>query len=254
MKNYTRPINCWDVLLDKEKRRYHRQILLFGEEGQIKLKAARILVAGAGGLGSPVSIYLAAAGVGTLRIVDCDTVEESNLNRQLLHSSRDIYKRKTVSANEKLTVLNPLIRIEPIHRMIEESTVRGIAKDCDLIVDAMDNFETRHLLNQTAIALGIPLIYGSVRGFYGQVMTIIPKKTPCLRCVFPVIPPPKTFPIIGATCGIIGSIQANEALKLLTGLGSPLAGRLFLWNGLAGTTETIRIDHNPDCPTCGTAR
>jgi adenylyltransferase/sulfurtransferase len=239
------------MIPEEEKRRYHRQILLFGEEGQNKLKAARILIAGAGGLGSPICFYLAAAGVGTLRIADCDTVEESNLNRQILHGNRDVGRPKTGSAEEKLIALNPLIRIEPIQERIGEATARGMAEGCDLIVDAMDNFETRHLLNRTAIAAGIPFVHGAVRGLYGQAMTVIPRKTPCLRCVFPANPPPEVFPILGPTCGIIGSIQATEVLKLLTGQGETLAGRLLLWDGLAGTAETIAVERNPACPDCG---
>jgi adenylyltransferase/sulfurtransferase len=239
------------MITEAEKKRYRRQILLFGEEGQERLKAARVLVAGAGGLGSPISFYLAAAGVGTLRIADCDTVEESNLNRQILHCSRDIGRPKTGSAAEKLAALNPLIRVESICGRIEEATARETAKGCDLIVDALDNFPTRRILNRTALSLGTPFVHGAVRGLYGQATTVIPGKTPCLRCIFPANPPPEVFPILGATCGVIGSVQASEVLKLLTGRGEPLAGRLFLWDGLAGSAETLAVDRNPACPDCG---
>jgi adenylyltransferase/sulfurtransferase len=240
------------MVTEEEKKRYHRQILLFGEEGQERLKAARVLVAGAGGLGSPISFYLAAAGVGTLRIADCDTVEESNLNRQILHWSRDVGRPKTGSAVEKLAALNPLIRVESVVERIEETTARETALGCDLIVDALDNFPTRRLLNRTALSLGIPFVHGAVRGLYGQATTVIPGKTPCLRCIFPESPPPEVFPILGATCGVIGSIQATEVVKLLTGRGEPLAGRLFLWDGLAGSAETLAVERNPACPDCGT--
>ncbi len=239
------------MITEEEKKRYHRQIPLFGEEGQEKLKAARILIAGAGGLGSPISLYLAAAGVGTLRIADCDTVEASNLNRQILHGSRDIGRPKTESAAENLAALNPLIRVEKVRGRIDETTVLETAQGCDLIVDAMDNFHTRYLLNRTALALGIPFVHGAVRGLYGQATTVIPGKTPCLRCIFPASPPPEVFPILGATCGVIGSIQSTEVLKWLTGRGEPLAGRLLLWDGLAGTAETITVERNPACPDCG---
>jgi molybdopterin/thiamine biosynthesis adenylyltransferase len=239
------------MITDEERKRYQRQILLFGEEGQEKLKAARVLIAGVGGLGSPIALYLAAAGVGVLRLADCDIVEQSNLNRQLLHGSGDVGRRKTQSAAEKLAALNPLIRLETVPERIEEITAGKIARDCNLIVDAMDNFPTRRLLNRIALAQGIPLVHGAVRGLYGQATTIIPGKTPCLRCLFPVNPPPEIFPIVGVTCGIIGSIEAMEAIKLLTGRGDPLAGRLLFWDGLAGNADFLTVERDPSCPDCG---
>jgi molybdopterin/thiamine biosynthesis adenylyltransferase len=239
------------MITDEERKRYARQILMIGEEGQEKLTAARILVAGAGGLGTVISLYLAAAGVGHLRIIDCDVVEESNLNRQILHWSKDLGRPKTDSAGEKLSALNPLIVLERISDRIVEENVGEMTRGCDLIVDAMDNFPTRHLLNRTAVEKGIPFIHGAVRGLFGQTTTVIPGETPCLLCLFPASPPREVFPIIGATCGVIGSIEASEAIKLLTGQGKPLAGRLFLWDGLAGSADSLTIEKDPCCPVCG---
>ena len=173
------------MITEEEQKRYHRQILMLGEAGQEKLKAARVLIAGAGGLGTVISLYLAAAGVGPLRIVDCDVVEASNLNRQILHWGGDIGRPKTASASEKLAALNPLIRVEEVAGRIDETSIDAITKECDLIVDAMDNFPTRYLLNRTAVRKGIPFIHGAVRGLFGQATTVLPGKTPCLRCIFP---------------------------------------------------------------------
>lgn len=241
------------MITDEEQKRYHRQILMLGEAGQEKLKAARVLIAGAGGLGTVISLYLAAAGVGTLRVVDCDVVEASNLNRQILHWGGDIGRPKTASVSEKLADLNSLIRVEEVAGRIDETSIDAITEDCDLIVDAMDNFPTRYLLNRTALRKGIPFIHGAVRGLYGQATTVLPGKTPCLRCIFPGSPPREIFPIIGATCGVIGSIEATEVIKLLTGRGEPLAGRLFIWDGMAASADSLVVERNPACPDCGRA-
>lgn len=240
------------MITDEERKRYARQILTFGVEGQEKLKSASVLVAGAGGLGTVISLYLAAAGIGHLRIIDCDVVEPSNLNRQILHWSGDIGRPKTASVVDKLAALNPLIRIEAIFKRITEDSIDGMARGCDLIVDAMDNVLTRHLLNRAAVAQKIPFVHGAVRGFFGQATTVIPGKGPCLRCFFPESSPREVFPIVGAACGIIGSIEVAETIKLLTGKGEPLAGKLFIWDGLTGAAETIAIERNPSCPVCGT--
>ena len=189
------------MITDEARKRYARQILMIGEAGQERLKAARVLVAGAGGLGTVISLYLAAAGVGHLRIIDCDVVETSNLNRQILHWSGDVGRPKTASVEEKLAALNPLIRIETVSGRIAEESIAEMARGCDLIVDAMDNFPTRYLLNRTAVEKLVPFIHGAVRGFFGQATTVIPGETPCLRCLFPESPPREVFPIIGATCG-----------------------------------------------------
>lgn len=239
------------MLTQEERRRYRRQLPLLDEQGQESLKAARVLIAGAGGLGTVIAVYLAAAGVGTLRVADCDSVEESNLNRQILHWGGDLGRPKTVSVAEKLAALNPLIRVEQLPQKIDATSVGETVKGCGVVVDALDNFPTRYLLNRTALGMGIPFVHGAVRGFYGQATTVIPGKTPCLRCIIPASPPPEVFPIVGATCGVIGSIEATEVLKLLTGRGEPLAGRLFLWDGLALNAESIIVKRDPACPDCG---
>jgi len=242
------------MITKEERERYQRQILLLGEAGQERLKTARVLIAGAGGLGTVIATYLAAAGIGTLRIADCDVVEPTNLNRQILHWEKDLGRPKTASAAEKLAALNSLIRVEEITERIDETSITAVAADCDLLIDAMDNFPTRYLLNRAALRIGIPFIHGAVRGLCGQATTVLPGKTPCLRCLFPQAPPAELFPIVGTTCGVIGSIEATEAVKLLTGQGEPLAGRLLIWDGHAACADTIRIERNSGCPDCGAAQ
>jgi molybdopterin/thiamine biosynthesis adenylyltransferase len=222
---------------ERELERYKRQMLLFGEEGQERLKKAHIFIAGAGGLGSPISIYLAVAGVGTITIVDMDVVDQTNLNRQILHFDRDVGKKKTASAEEKLLALNPDITVNAIDVKIEESNAANLIGKADGIVDAMDNYPTRYLLNDIAIAKEIPLFHGGIRGFYGQATTIIPGTTPCLKCIFPKAPPKEVFPVVGVTPGIIGTIQANEVVKYLLGSGELLTGRLFIWDGMQAHAE-----------------
>ena len=239
------------MLSDRERERYKRQILLFGEEGQEQLKRSHIFIAGAGGLGSPIAIYLAVAGVGEITIVDMDTVDQSNLNRQILHTDRDIGKKKTVSAITKLREYNPDITINAIDTVIGADNVHELIGRADGIVDAMDNFPIRYLLNRVALEKKVPFFHGGIRGFYGQATTIIPHKTPCLECIFPKAPPKEVFPVVGATPGVIGTIQATEVIKYLTQQGDLLAGRLLIWDGLAATTEEIRVERNPACPACG---
>lgn len=239
------------MLSERERERYRRQTMLFGEDGQEKLKDATVFVAGAGGLGCPVALYLAAAGIGHLRIADCDTVETTNLNRQVLHWDRDVGRAKVASAGEKLSAVNPEIEVETARVVIDASNVADLAGDADVIVDAMDNFETRYLLNEVALKKGIPLVHGAISGFFGQATTIIPEKTPCLRCIFPKAPPKETFPVIGTTPGVIGLVQANEVIKYLTGTGDLLAGRLLLWDGTNSTMETIAMERQPKCEACG---
>jgi len=242
------------MLSERERERYKRQILLFGEEGQEKLKSAKIFIAGAGGLGCPISLYLAVAGIGTLTVVDRDVVEQTNLNRQILHYDRDIGKKKTVSAGEKLREINPDIRVNVIDTTIDETNVLMLVGNADGIVDAMDNFPTRYLLNEAAINKKIPLFHGAIRGLYGQATTIIPGKTGCLRCIFPNAPPKEVFPVVGVTPGFIGMVQATEVLKYLLGSGELLANRLFLWDGMRSHGEEIAVTRNPSCMACGTMR
>ncbi|PKL62853.1 MAG: adenylyltransferase [Methanomicrobiales archaeon HGW-Methanomicrobiales-2] len=239
------------MLLQRERERYARQILLFGEEGQERLKDAKVFIAGAGGLGCPVALYLAVAGVGEIRLVDRDTVDRTNLNRQVLHWERDLGTPKAGSAEAKLREANPDIQIEALAVTIDETNVRDLVAGADLIVDAMDNFPTRYLLNREALRAGVPLLHGAIRGFDGQATTIVPGRTACLECIFPEAPPAEVFPVVGTTPGIIGLIQANEAIKYITGTGDPLLNRLLLWDGLSATLETFTVEQRPGCPACG---
>lgn len=231
--------------------KYIRQIMLFGEEGQEKLKESKVFVAGAGGLGSPVSTYLAVAGVGKIIIADFDFVEKSNLNRQFLHHEKDIGRNKIESAKEKLLSLNPEIEVEVIKEKITDENADYVVPTCDLIIDALDNFDTRHVLNRLAVKRKIPLIHGAVSGYRGQVTTIIPGKTPCLCCIFPTSFKKEVFPVLGTTPGVIGTIQANEAIKFITGQGNLLENRLLLWDGLSCSFCDLDINKTENCPICG---
>lgn len=236
---------------DLECEKYRRQILLFGEEGQEKLKKARVFVAGAGGLGSPVSTYLAIAGIGKIILADFDSVERSNLNRQFLHHEKDLGRSKVDSAKEKLLSMNPGIEVDVVREKLTESNVRLLVPECDLIVDALDNSEARQVLNRLAVERKIPFIHGAVSGYDGQVTTILPGKTPCFYCVFPHSSEKENFPVLGTTPGIIGAVQANEAIKLITGQGKLLEGRLLFWNGLAGSVSEVKLARLKNCPVCG---
>ncbi|MDF0594047.1 HesA/MoeB/ThiF family protein [Methanotrichaceae archaeon M04Ac] len=230
--------------------RYDRQIRLFGVEGQEKIAESKVFIAGAGGLGSPISFYLAAAGVGKIVIADDDEVEISNLNRQILHWERDIGKKKAVSAKEKLTEMNSEIVVETMAETISEENVSRLIGDADLVIDAVDNFPVRYLLNETAIKKRIPFIHGAISGFHGQATTVIPGESACLRCIFPQPPPPAPSPVVGTTPGIIGLVQATEAIKYITGTGELLSGRLLIWDGLLPSLETIEVSRDPRCPDC----
>ena len=242
------------MISEKEKERYDRQILIdeIGIEGQEKLKRSRILISGAGGLGSPISYYLAAAGVGTLRIVDEDEVSLSNLNRQILYQDKDIGRKKASAAQEKIEGLNPDIQVEAIVGKITDGNVFDLSHDCDIILDALDNFHTRYILNQVALNSNIPFIYGGVYGFEGALTTIIPGETPCLRCIFPASPPPALAPVLGITPGIIGCLQAMEAVKLILGIGRPLTNRLLFFDGFNMRFKEMRLSRDPRCDSCAT--
>jgi adenylyltransferase/sulfurtransferase len=244
------------MLDDQETRRYDRQIMIkdFGIEGQEKLKNSRVLLAGAGGLGSAASYYLAAAGLGHLRIVDQDQVELSNLNRQILHWEKDIGRDKVESALEKLSQLNPDITVEIRREEINDDTLPELMAGCDLVVDGLDNFPTRYLINEQIFRQRIPFIYGGILGLMGMVTVIQPGKTPCLKCLFPQAPPPQKFPVLGTTPGIIGLIEANEAIKYLVGLGTLLTGRLLVYNGLEMHFSEVQIEPNPECQVCALSR
>ena len=239
------------MLTENELKRYERQIRIFGADGQERLKNAKVFVAGAGGLGSAISIYLAAAGIGGIRIVDHEKIELSNLNRQILYCDEDVGREKAASAEEKLKKINPDVSLEAISETIEENNVLELVGDFDLIVDAMDNFHTRYLLNRTAIVKNIPFFHGAINGLYGQATTIIPGKTACLRCIFPEPPLSMTFPVVGATCGVIGCIQVTEIVKYIVKMGSSLENRLLLWDGLNAKIDEIEIERNPSCEDCG---
>jgi len=240
------------MLSNQDILRYDRQILIkdFGTEGQEKLKNSRVLIAGAGGLGSAAAFYLAAAGIGYLRIVDQDTVELSNLNRQILHWETDIGRLKVESAKEKLSQLNPGIVVDIRKDQINEASVTELTRDCDLVVDGLDNFPTRYLINQAIFSQRIPFIYGGILGLMGMVTVILPGQTPCLKCLFPQAPPPQKFPVLGTTPGIIGLIEANEAIKYLVGFGKLLTGRLLVYNGLEMHFSEIEIERNSECSIC----
>ena len=241
------------MLTGDELERYDRQILIkgFGEEGQAKLKRAKVFIAGAGGLGSVTATYLAVAGVGTIRVVDHDKVELSNLNRQVLHWDEDIGKKKADSAAEKLKRLNPGAKVEAIEEMLTEANVSQLVAGFDLIVDAMDNLPARYLLNKVAIGKNIPFFHGAVNGFEGRAMTIIPGKTACLRCVYRGATVEGQFPVIGVTPGVIGCIQATEAIKYIIGIGQLLTNRLLVYDGLSMKFTEFRVKRDPNCPHCG---
>jgi molybdopterin-synthase adenylyltransferase len=239
------------MLTAEELQRYDRQIRMLGIEGQKKLKDAKVFIAGAGGLGSPISIYLAAAGIGTIILADRDEVELSNLNRQILHWGRDVGRKKAVSAKEKLSQVNGEIDIQAIVATIDDDNISDLVGDCDLIIDAMDNYPIRYLLNRTALEKNVPLIHGAIHGFHGQATTVLPGGSACLRCIFPHAPPAMPFPVIGVTPGIIGMIQAGEAIKYFTGMGELLAGKLLIWDGLTSQTDVVAVDPDPGCRDCG---
>lgn len=242
------------MLTRKDLERYDRQIMIygFGEEGQEKLKKARVFIAGCGGLGSPLAIYLAAAGVGIIRIADHDRVDLSNLNRQVLHWNENVGDIKVDSAAVKLRKLNPEIVIEPVTDTISETNVNQLTADCNAIADAMDNLPTRYLLNKTALKKGIPFFHGAVYGFEGRAMTVIPGETACLNCLYHgVSMPGEKFPVIGVTPAVIGCIQATEVIKYIIGLGELLTNRMLIYDGLRMTFTELKVNKDPDCIECG---
>jgi molybdopterin/thiamine biosynthesis adenylyltransferase/rhodanese-related sulfurtransferase len=247
--------------LDPEKRaRYSRHLLIpeVGVEGQLKLLSSRVLLIGAGGLGSPASLYLAAAGVGRLGIVDDDRVDASNLQRQIAHSTERLGEWKADSAKRTLEALNPDVEVVTYkERITSENVDRILADGWDVIVDGADNFPTRYLINDASVFHDIPVVHGSIFRFEGQVTVFKPHEGPCYRCLFPTPPPPELAPscaeggVLGVLPGIIGSLQANEALKLCLGIGESLAGRLLLFDALGAEFNTINLRRDPDCPVCG---
>lgn len=239
------------MLSDRERERYARQLPMLGEEGQEILRSSSVCVAGAGGLGCPVALYLAAAGIGYIRIVDPDRVDRTNLNRQVLHAEPDISRFKVESAAEKLQRLNPDIRIEPTPLAIDEGNVERVTSGIDVILDALDSYQPRYLLNRVAYERGIPFVHAAVSGFHGQLTTIIPGETPCLRCIIPHPPERASSPVLGATAGIVGTLEALEAIKVLTGMGDVAKNILLVWDGRSGRLDQIPVGKDPECPVCG---
>ncbi len=232
--------------------RYDRQLRILGKEGQEKLRSTTVAVVGLGGLGSIITYCLAAAGVGRLIVIDDGLVELSNLNRQILYTTSDIGLPKAYIAAARLRALNPEVEVVPHQARLTEENVDRLLGDADILVDALDNWETRHILNRYAAGSGKPLIHGAVQGFYAQVTTVIPSKGPCLACFLPEPPRPRgVIPIIGAVVGIVASFQASEVIKLATGLGEPLVGRLLVIDAYRGATDTVELKRNPNCPMCG---
>jgi molybdopterin/thiamine biosynthesis adenylyltransferase len=244
------------MLTINELERYDRQIMIanIGKEGQEKLKRARVFIAGAGGLGSPAAIYLTAAGVGKICVVDYDCVELTNLNRQVLHWEKDIGKKKVSSAREKLKKINHEVKIEAIEKRITEANVFQLISGFDVIVDAMDNLPTRYLLNKAAIEKNIPFFHGAVYGFEGRAITILPGKTACLRCVYRGDIPKEKFPVIGVTPAVIGCIQATEVIKYIVGIGELLKNRLLIYDGLDMKFTEFKVKKDPQCEHCGHVR
>jgi adenylyltransferase/sulfurtransferase len=249
------------TLSDPQFHRYARHLILdeVGEEGQEKLLASRVLVIGAGGLGSPLLMYLAAAGVGTLGLVDDDDVDLSNLQRQIVHSTANVGVAKVKSAIETVAAINPEVRLTPHHLRLSAANARELIGEYDLVCDGSDNFPTRYLLNDACYLEKKPLVAASLLRFEGQLSTFraFDGKSPCYRCLFRDPPPPDLVPrceeagILGSVAGVLGTLQATEAIKELLGLGRSLAGRLLIYDALEGTSRTINVPRDPACPLCG---
>ena len=242
-----------------EVRRYSRHLIIpdVGMSGQKRLKNSRVLVIGAGGLGSPALLYLAAAGVGTLGIVEFDEVDESNLQRQVIHGQSDVGKAKAISANESIAEVNPLVHVVVHNERLDNDNVMQIFEQYDLIVDGTDNFATRYLVNDAAVLLGKPYVWGSIYRFDGQASVFWAEHGPCYRCLYPEPPPPGMVPscaeggVLGVLCASIGAIQVNEAIKLLTGIGDPLLGKLMIYDALEMEYRKLAVRKDPNCAICG---
>src|SRR5690348_3199470 len=247
------------ILNNDEILRYSRHLIMpeVGMEGQQKLKAARVLCIGAGGLGSPLALYLAAAGVGTLGIVDFDVVDFTNLQRQIIHSTADVGRKKLDSAAEKLKAINPFINLKTFETRLSSANALDLFRDFDIVADGTDNFPTRYLVNDACVLLGKPNVYGSIFRFEGQASVFYAKEGPCYRCLYAEPPPPGLVPscaeggVLGVLPGIIGSIQAMETIKLILGTGEPLIGRLVLFDALKLQFRELKLEKDPDCPVCG---
>ena len=242
-----------------EVKRYSRHLIIpdVGMTGQKRLKNAKVLCVGAGGLGSPALLYLAAAGVGTLGVIDFDVVDESNLQRQIIHGQSDIGRPKALSARDSINEVNPLVNVVVHETALDNDNALDIFSQYDLIVDGTDNFATRYLVNDACVLLGKPYVWGSIYRFDGQASVFWAEYGPCYRCLYPEPPPPGMVPscaeggVLGVLCGSIGSIQVTEAIKLLTGVGESLAGRLMIYDALEMSYRTVRVRKDPECPICG---
>ncbi|HEY8038883.1 MAG TPA: molybdopterin-synthase adenylyltransferase MoeB [Polyangiaceae bacterium] len=264
------PMETPPQLSDAQRERYSRHILLpeVGEAGQARLLKSKVLLLGAGGLGSPATMYLAAAGVGTLGIVDADVVDASNLQRQIIHATSRVGMPKVESATKFVAELNPDVKVVPYMERMTSANVDRLFADYDVVVDGTDNFPTRYLVNDASVFLGKPVVHGSIFRFDGQVTTFIPEKaakklgapepSPCYRCLYPEPPPPHLAPscqeagVLGILCGIIGTLQATEAIKILLGRGTTLAGRLLTYDSLKMKFRELKLRRDPQCPVCGT--
>ncbi len=241
------------MLTERDRERYKRQMSIpgWGEAAQNKLRNAKVFIAGAGGLGSPVAYYLAAAGVGTLVIVDDGKLELSNLNRQILYWETDLGVSKAEAAAERIYEFNRDIEIIPLAERIDETTIDRLAAGTDILMDCLDNFSTRYIINKYAVRNTIPFVHAGVSGFAGQMTFIDPPKSPCLACIFPEVPEQGTVPIAGVTAGVIGSLAALEACKYISGVGNNIRGKLLIWDGEEQIVDTIKITKSKTCPVCG---
>jgi len=252
------PVEKPFVLTNEQKERYRRHLVIpeVGEEGQAKLLRSKVLLMGAGGLGSPAALYLAAAGVGTLGVVDMDVVDLSNLQRQVIHTQDRAGKPKTESARMTIQALNPDVKVIPFQERLTSENVLRVLEGFDMVIDGGDNFPTRYLLNDACVVLNKPNIHGSIYRFEGQVTTFLPRQGPCYRCLYPMPPPAEMAPscaeagVLGVLPGIIGLLQANEAIKLILGVGEPLVGRLLTFDALETRFSELKLRRDPSCPVC----
>jgi sulfur-carrier protein adenylyltransferase/sulfurtransferase len=253
------PVAAEAGLTPEQRTRYSRHTLLpeIGAEGQLKLLNSKVLLIGAGGLGSPAALYLAAAGIGTLGLVDDDVVDESNLQRQVIHSTERVGVPKTASARRSIEALNPDVEVAEHRAHLDSSNILDVIEPYDVIVDGADNFPTRYLLNDASVRLRKPVVSASILGFDGQISTFVPYEGPCYRCLYPTPPPPELAPscaangVLGVMAGVMGLLQANEVIKLVAGIGEPLVGRLLLYESLGTRFTELKVPRDPACPICG---
>ena len=253
------PVIAPEGMSAEQRMRYSRQTVLpeVGTEGQLKLLNSKVLLIGAGGLGSPAALYLAAAGIGTLGIVDDDLVDESNLQRQVIHNTQRVGQPKTESAKKSIEALNPDVEVVEHRERLDSSNIIELISDYDILVDGVDNFPTRYLLNDASVRLRKPVISASILAFDGQISTFVPFEGPCYRCLYPTPPPPELAPscgaagVLGVMAGVMGLLQANEVIKLAAGIGEPLIGRLLLYDSLGTRFTELKVRRDPECPICG---